>query len=134
MKPGKEMDIAIATEVLGYSVHRQKNIFYEGAPKGTRPLRAYSKDIQDAWEVAEKMGITLIPIEGGSWFAYVGPKNGWKDPAEFMRCLQSADFVRSGAAISESGALSICLAALNAIAQRKTWEKLDETQSSPIPN
>ena len=115
LKAGREMDMMVATKVMGHTLHKQKHVVLESTQLGSRPLRSYSKSIEDAWEVAEAMGITLIPIEGGSWFALIGPKEGWKSPAEFLACLQAGDFLRAGAAVTDSAPLSVCLAALNAI-------------------
>jgi hypothetical protein len=104
MNAGRELDQLISHTVLG---------------KPQSPMvRNYSTSIADAWEVATTMGITLIPIEDGSWFAMVGPSGGWRSPAEFMECLQRGEFARTGAAVSNSAPLSICLAAMNAVGNR----------------
>ena len=41
----------------------------EVTPAGERPLREQTKEIGAAFEVAKKLNISLIPIEGGPWFA-----------------------------------------------------------------
>jgi hypothetical protein len=129
MKPGKEMDILVATQVMGHAISKQKQMVYEASHQGTRPLRSYSKNIEDAWEVVMAIGITMIPIDDGSWFAMVGPREGWKSPAEFIDCMQKGDFARSGAAVTQSAPLSICLAALNAVEKRKTDQNNFDTLS-----
>lgn len=106
MGPGADLDILVSTRVMNQTDE-------------SKGLKSYSSNIKDAWEVMEAMGITLIPIEGGSWFAMVGPGEGWKSPADFLECLGSGDFVRAGAAVTESAPLSICLAALSAVEKRK---------------
>jgi hypothetical protein len=119
MNAGRELDERIAKEVLGNSVARQKREVYESTPKGTRPLRSYSTDIEAAWEVAQAMAISIVPIENKEWFAFVGRSGGWKSPAEFLEALSTAEFMESGAAVSPSAALSICLAALRAVEKRR---------------
>lgn len=116
MKAGNKMDILISTKIMGYSV--------DEITKGARPLHAYSTNIEDAWQVAEALGITVIPIEGGSWFSIVGPRTGWVSPAEFLKCLSSGDFMRSGAAIAPTAAMSICLAALCAVEKRNALQEM----------
>ena len=106
MKPGRELNNLIAEQVMGIS------------PGTTRTPRDYSNNMADAWEVATRMGITLIPIEDGSWFAMVGPNKGWRSPQAFIECMQKGDFAKSGAAVSENAALSICIAAIKALENR----------------
>jgi len=134
MRPGQELDKLISTQVLGYSIHQQKRAFYEATPRGTRPLRSYSKEMNDAWEVVEAMGITIIPIENGQWFALVGPNAGWKSPGQFLEFVQKGNFVEAGAAVAESAPLSICLAALSAVAKKvevASFENIDlETENA----
>jgi hypothetical protein len=122
MKAGQDLDILVATRVLGHTLHKQDDAYVETTPKGTRPLPHYSRSIKAAWEVVQAMGITLIPIQENSWFALVGPKVGWASPAEFMECMQKGEFLRAGAAVSESAPLSICIAAFNAIEKRNSDE------------
>jgi hypothetical protein len=115
MNAGRDLNNLIAEHVMGHSVHRQKQVFFEATAKGTRPVRDYSNNMEHAWEVANHLGITLIPIEDGSWFAMVGPTGGFKSPADFIECMQKADFANSGAAVTKSAALSICIAAIKAV-------------------
>ncbi len=119
MRPGREMDCSIAQEVFGREIFVKKRMLYEMTEKGERPLPNYTKEIEPAWEVAEKMGVSLIPIENGQWFAMVGGEFGWKSPAEFIEFLQKGDFLTSGAAVGPSAPLMICVAALKAIEGRK---------------
>jgi hypothetical protein len=105
MQAGKDLNHLVAERVFGYA-------------KGSRSVRDYSNNMQDAWEVASRMGITLIPIEDGSWFAMVGPSEGWRSPQAFIECMQKGEFADSGAAVTKSAALSICIAAMKAVEKR----------------
>lgn len=118
-KPSK-LDAAISESVLGYTTNFEKNgSMRETLPNGqSRPLRAYSQDISAAWEVVQKLGISLIPVEQG-WFAMVGEGGGWKSPAEFLTFLQKGEFTKSGAAVGEHAPMTICLAAIKAVEHRK---------------
>ena len=120
MRPGREMDARIAKEVFGYRVWAQGKILFENAPLGDRPLRAYSKEMQWAHEVLEKMRITLIPIQGGQWFAFSGPaaQEGWESPQALLQFLEAAQFDGCGAATGDKLPLLICEAALRAIEKR----------------
>ena len=108
MKPGRELNNLISEQIMGNSPNLD----------GARPVRDYSNNMEDAWEVATRMGITLIPIDDGSWFAMVGPPHGYKSPADFIQCMQNSDFAHSGAAVAKTAALSICLAAIRAAEKR----------------
>ena len=130
MRPGRELDTAIATQVFNHEVFIHKKIPYEKTPKGDRPLRFYSREIEAAWEVVEKMGITMIPIVNNTWFALIGPKDGWKSPADFISYLQSGNFVNAGAAVAENAPLTICLAAIKAIESRNA-EMSKQAHSRP---
>jgi hypothetical protein len=115
MRPGREVDATVAQEVLGYTVKVKKKELWEVTPKGERPLRKYSKDIGAAWEVVEKLNMTLISIENGQWFALVGLGRAWKNPAEFLLYLQSGQFAQAGAAVGEDAPMTVCLAAIKAL-------------------
>lgn len=121
MKPGRELNTKIATEVFGYRVFKHKGALSEDHPLGVRPLRNYSNDIQWAWEVAEKMKVCLVPVPTGEWFAFIGPemKNGWESPKEALSFLEAGQFEGAGAAVHSNVALAICTAALNAVSKRK---------------
>ena len=136
MNAGRELDVLVAQQVFGHSVVKQgKRPHVEGTPKGVRTLGNYSTDITFAWEVVEKLGMTLIPIEGGSWFAFVGKNTGWKSPAEFIQSLQKGEFMEAGAAVSETAALSICVAALKAVEKREAQDKSnDQTPTLSLVN
>jgi hypothetical protein len=122
MQPGRELNIKIATEIFGYKVWKHKGKWTENPPAGDRPLRNYSNDMQFAWEVAEKMKITLIPIVGGQWFAFVGsPENaGWESPKAVLQFLEAGNFTAAGAALDANPALAICIAAIKASEKNKT--------------
>ena len=115
LKIGRELDILIARDILGHQVEKNKKFgFVEITPIGTRPMKKYSKDIEAAWEVALHLGVTLLPIQDGTWFALVGPEVGWESPAQFYEYMQKAEFVKAGAAVAETAPLAICLAAYRA--------------------
>lgn len=121
MRPGREIDTQIATEVFGYKVWARGKILHENPPQGERPLRKYSREMEWAWEVAKKMKITLIPIIGDQWFAFVGPadKQGWESPEAVLKILQEQNFAGCGAAFGDEAPMVICMAALNAIKKRQ---------------
>lgn len=120
MKDAKEIDLLMAKDVLGHAIYREKSgAVRERLPSGqTRPLRPYSTDISAAWEVVQKLGVTVIPVQDG-WFALVGKERGWTSPAEFLTYLQKADFAQSGAAVGSVASMTICLAAMKALEHRK---------------
>lgn len=128
MRPGREIDAMIAQDIFGYEVWAKNKVLHERHPKGDRPLKPYSKDIECAWEVADKMRISLVPIEGGQWFAFCGSK-GWTSPQDFLQYLEGGDFSECGAAAEEQAALAICKAALIANEKRKA----KETVTTPPP-
>jgi hypothetical protein len=117
---GQEIDVLVAEHVMGHGIVRQKKggVKERTSPNQMRPLRAYSRDMNAAWEVAQKMHVTLIPIEDHSWFAFVGKNEGWTSPAELMQHMADNSFGKGGAAVQESAPLAICLAALTAIQKR----------------
>ncbi|MBC7533815.1 MAG: hypothetical protein H7318_19785 [Oligoflexus sp.] len=140
MNKPRELDILMAQKVLGHQTYHEKTgALRERLPSGqTRPLRPFANDITAAWEIVEKLGITLLPVDQG-WFALVGQKRGWTSPAEFITYLQTADFANSGAAVGEQAPMTICLAAMKALERRHvepavwTGEANDE-QSPSLPN
>lgn len=112
MRPGREIDTMIAKYIFEHDVVIKRKVPTEVMESGERPLREYSKSMGAAFEVAEKLHISLIPIEGGQWFALCGGNDGFTSPADFIRYLGEGNFENAGAAVSETAALSICLAAL----------------------
>lgn len=128
MRPGREMDVEIAKEVFGHRVWAKGKVLYENAALGDRPLRNYSKEMEWAWEVAERMKITLLPIEGGQWFAFNGPmeKKGWESPQELLKFLEAGQFDGCGAAVGEKAPQAICEAAL------RTTEKREQETTRPL--
>ena len=125
MRPGRELDTRIAQEVFGYKVWARAKILLENPATGERPLRPYTKEMEWAWEVAKKMNITLIPIEGDQWFAFVGPveKHGWESPTAVLEFLAAGNFKDCGAYVGTDAPLAICMAALNATEKRKNAEE-----------
>ncbi len=131
MRPGREIDTRIAREVFGHRVWAEKKTLFESADKGDRPLRNYSRDIEWAIAVAEKMKMTLIPIVGGDWFAFVGPmvNQGWESPQAVLKFLEEGQFQDCGASVGNDLAFVVCEAALRATEKRIT--KTSETQPTP---
>lgn len=129
---GRALDMMIAEHVLGHHIIRQKKgTLKERTLAGhIRPLRPYSTDIGSAWEIVSRLGMSLIPIEDGRWFALVGGNEGWKSPADFLHTLQSADFLNAGAAVEKTAPLTICLAALKAVEKRQAIPSIDQEPPS----
>lgn len=120
-RAGRRFDAWLAREVLGHSVVQQKNgAWQEGTPEGVRPLKEFSKDIGAAWELVERLNITLIPVEGGQWFALAGQASRWQSPAEFLRVVSLGRFKEMGAAVGHDVAFTICLSAYQAIEARRS--------------
>jgi len=122
MRPGRELDTMIAKHIFNHDVIIKRKIPTEVTPAGERPLREYSKEIGAAFDVAKKLNISLIPIEGGSWFALAGKEDGFPSPASFIEYLGAGNFVNAGAAVTESAPLSICLAAMKAVEAKLALE------------
>jgi len=133
MRPGRETDCAISQQVFGYRVYVKKHVLFEETPKGERPLSRYTKEMEAAWDVAEKMKISIIPVETNNWFALVGaPQDGWKSPAEFITYIQTGEFAQAGAALEQTAPLAICTAALRSIEGRRAAQALKD--DSPLNN
>jgi len=130
MRPGREIDTQISQEVMGYQVKIKAKEPWEVTPLGERPLRKYSKEIAAAWEVAEKMNVTLIPVQVGAWFALAGKAQRFQSPDEFIKMMSEKDYAQTGAAADENPALAICQAALKAVANRKA---VPSRESMPEP-
>lgn len=128
MRPGRELDTMIAKYIFNHQVIIKRKIPTEVTPAGERPLREYSKEIGAAFEVAKKLNVSLIPIEGGAWFALAGKEEGFPSPASFIEYLSAGNFVDAGAAVTESAPLSICIAALKAV-DSKVTRQTSETQT-----
>jgi hypothetical protein len=132
LKVGRELDIIVAKDILGFEVQKNKKFgFVESTPQGVRPLKKYSKEMDAAWEVVTHLGISLLPIEDGTWFAMVGPRKGWSSPAEFLKYLQDAKFASGGAAVAETAPLAICLAAYQSTQRPTTPEAIAEAAQLP---
>lgn len=138
MRPGRELDTFIAQNVLGHPVKVRAKQLWEVTPLGERPLQKYSREIACAWEVVEKMGITIIPVEDGQWFAFVGTGQPWKNPAQFIEFLAKANFQQSGAAVGENPAEVICVAASKALDKISVRENAESSEScnpqTPLPD
>lgn len=94
IRPNRDLNMKIATDVFGYTVWKHKGVWTENATSGDRPLRNYSNDLQWAWEVAEKMKVTLIPVEQNEWFAFIPTlkHSGWESPAAVLKFLEAGIF------------------------------------------
>jgi hypothetical protein len=112
----RNIDIQISNIVMGYTISQENDgTLSEASSEGLiRPLRAYSSDINAAWEVVEKLDMTVMPVDAG-WFAFVGHRRPWASNAELLTFLQSAEFAHSGAAVGKNPSFTICLAALSSI-------------------
>lgn len=128
MRPGREIDTMIAKYVFIHEVVVKRKVPMEVTSTGERPLREYSKSMGAAFDVAEKLNISLIPIAGGQWFALCGSKEGYQSPADFIRYLGEGNFENAGAAVSESAPLSVCLAALKAFESSMNAAQSSEDQ------
>ena len=126
MRPGREIDTRIAEEVFGHQVFTKNTILHERTPLGERPLRYYTQNMEHAWQVAEKMRVCLIPIEGGQWFGFIGPQDGWQSPTVLFEYLKGNQFAECGAAVGENAAEVICAAALRTLEKRQ-----NEMSSAP---
>lgn len=128
MRPGRELDTMIAQHIFQHEVIIKRKIPTEVTSAGERPLREYSKEIGAAFDIARKLNISLIPIEGGQWFALKGGNEGFKSPAEFIQYLSEGNFVDAGAAVTDSAPLSICLAAMKFVEGKLAKERLEQEQ------
>jgi hypothetical protein len=119
MRPGREIDARVAIEIFGHEVWAKNKVLHERTPEGERPLRSYSKDMEWAWPVAEKMRVSLISTADGNWFAFSGPQPGWESPKTFLQYLEGGDFSQCGAAAGPSAPQAICEAALKVVEKIK---------------
>lgn len=119
MQTGREIDIRIAQEIFEFEVFLKDETYFEKSGNEERPLKFYSRDIQSAWLVAEKMRVSLIPVENRNWFAFIDPEDGWSAPEAFLNFLKEGNFTQSGASVGDNAALVICEAALVANQKRE---------------
>jgi hypothetical protein len=132
MRPGREVDSRIAREVFGHEVWSTNRMLHEKTPLGTRPLRHFTKEIEWAWQVADKMRISLIATQDGQWFAFTANNQGWSSPEEFASFLQVGQFAGCGAAVGSSAPLAICEAAINALDKRRSENTAIEPPEASI--
>ncbi|MEK6555736.1 MAG: hypothetical protein AABZ31_10875 [Bdellovibrionota bacterium] len=133
MRPGRELDCFVAENVLKHPIKVKQRQLWEITELGERPLKKYTRDMAAAWEIAEKMGITVIPVQPNTWFAFVGKGGRWENPAEFIAFLQKGDFLQSGAAVGEDPAETICQAAFHAI-QKTPMAQAPTVEENPQLN
>lgn len=119
MRPGRELDTRIAREIFGHEVWATNKVVHEKAGEMKRPLRSYTREMEWAWEVADKMRVTLVPLKDGQWFAFVTGQEGWENPQQFADFLQGGNFSRCGASIGDSAPMVICEAALRAVEKQR---------------
>lgn len=132
MRPGRETDVRVAKEIFGYEVWVEKKNLMENHPKGNRPLRHYTSEMDAAMEVATHMKVALFPVAGDQWFAFVGPERfnqGWESPQALLQFLESGDFNECGAAVGDKPASLICKAALKAAEKRRQAAGLEAGQT-----
>lgn len=122
MKNTRDLDVKIAEVVFGHSVSGEGKTLIETTAKGERPLRKYTTDLSEAWAVAERFQISLIPIENGQWFAFAGPAEikGWRSPRILFDFLNAGEFTDCGASLQPNPAHAICEAALIVAEKRRT--------------
>lgn len=132
MRPGREIDTRVAQEIFGYEVSVQDKVLQENSDAGLRPLKNYSQEMQWAWQIGEKMRVSLIPVENNQWFAFVGPQEGWTAPEAFLEFLRGGDFSMCGAAVHVNAAQAICEAALVANQKRKLAAGEELTSSASL--
>jgi hypothetical protein len=135
MRPGRELDTLIARHVFGHRVWAQAKVLFENAEKGDRPLRNYSREVEWAFEVVKKMKMTIMPIVGGQWFAFVGPvgQQGWDSPTAVLEFLGKGEFEGCGACVGDNLPLIVCEAAIKAM-EKRTALQTDATTSADSGN
>jgi hypothetical protein len=112
------MDTRIAQEIFRHEVWASNKVVHEKTALGKRPLRRYTKEIEAAWEVAERMKISVIPVADGHWFAFSHAEQSWASPQDFADFLAKGDFRDCGAAIGAEAPQVICEAALRMLDKR----------------
>ncbi len=130
MRPGREIDTRIAREVFGHEVWATNKVVHEKAGEIKRPLRNYTKEMEWAWEVAQKMRISLLPVGQYDWFAFAAGLEGWESPQHFAEFLQAGSFESCGAAVGPSAPMVICEAALRAVEKQRA-EKAPKLAAVP---
>lgn len=132
MRPGRELDTLIAKHVFNHEVIIKRKVPTEVTAAGERPLREYTKEMGAAFDIMKKMNISLIPIEGGQWFALAGGNEGFKSPADFIRYLSTGDFQNAGAGVAETAPLAISLAAIRSVESRLAKEQMDSNEEGGL--
>ncbi len=133
MRPGRELDTLIAKHVFGHDVVIKRKVPTEVTPVGERPLREYSKEMGAAFDVLKKLNMSLIPIQGGQWFALAGKQDGFESPADFMKYIGEGNFVDAGAGLSPNAPEAICIAAIKSVETRMAREiQTQEADSSNV--
>lgn len=123
MNPGRELDALIAEKVMAWVVSYQgtKDMFMRDPTideddLGQSPLYAvppYSTDIAAAWEVVEKMKLSVVNHHG-SWLA--GPTDYSEARGEDDRLITAIIGIEDGNDVGGNTAPhAICLAALKAV-------------------
>lgn len=67
---GRELDALVARDVFGLEVHTEPIGFMfvrHGNTDG--PVMPYSTDIAAAWMIVEKLGLSLVRMTNGNWWA-----------------------------------------------------------------
>lgn len=125
LKPGPELDALVAEKVMKcreilakpdgpIALYRAEEYLYED-PK------PYSTSIACAWEVVEKIRLTLDPI-GRQWrptIQHCGSKYRWRCEFE-LENDNAGDDTTMYFAEADSASLAICLAALAAVGYKQS--------------
>jgi hypothetical protein len=96
MKPGRELDVLVAKQVMGIDPDYDEGIYYF---EGYADPKPYSTDITAAWEVVEKFNRRYLELI----------KDG-----RYKCCLDSRN-LESLCAFADTAPHAICLAALKAV-------------------
>lgn len=111
---GRELDALVAEEVMGYE--RDEALAMSQYPsKDPAALPRFSTDIAAAWQVADRVGISVLKIPTG-WAAGVWPEG--EDNRGEYRSGECYDGDFKHYAEADTAPLAICYAALTAVGAR----------------
>lgn len=118
MKPGRELDALVAEKVMGYAIgdgqggwivqkviiHRPDDGTAEWLRNGQQQLPHYSTDISAAWEVVDKLKISIVPQCLGA-----------PDEYSYMVEYENEPYVNGIRVFASKAPEAICKAALLAV-------------------
>jgi hypothetical protein len=117
MKPGRELDAIVAEQVFGCLIDRNQVgpwQIHETQSNGIVVLKSippYSTDWAAAGEVAEKLRIALVPLEGGRWAASQDEQSiMWMERGK--PCYSYFERNLDSWSIADTAPHAICLAAI----------------------